>query len=111
MLKGKYLEFANDLKEAVTEYRNAASITADTGTCNFDTCCVRLPRWKTNNVLEAAAEAECSAYKQEFFSGYVYMISPKGYLGQADRRTKAAEAMCEKLRELGYDTFVWYQMD
>lgn len=83
----------------------------DGGTCNFDTATIRLFRWRDDDVQQAAKIANVRAYKWEDHY-YNYHVFPAGIgMGQANRRSAMAEAFSASMKESGYDTNVWYQID
>lgn len=94
-------------KKAAEEFSNIE----DGGTCNFDTCIIKLHRWAKNDI--EAAEQESGVSIGDQLSGW-----HKGYRflndlckGQAHRRTKMAEAAKKSLQADGYEVSVYYQMD
>ena len=109
-LAGRYLKLSQDLRTAAAAARQAAALSDDEGTCNFDTAMLTLPKWHGAKVKQAADAAGviCSAF--EWFGQRRYFVSC-GAAGQANSRTAAAEAMAKVLSELGYAASVYYQMD
>lgn len=108
ILTGKYLKLAEDLAKAA----EAARMTVppeDGGTCNFDSLMLYLPRWEAAKVKLAAEAAgiyagKCCGYKSTFtFSVPVFA---QGYA-----RTKQAEVMDRVMKDLGYESGVFYMMD
>ena len=109
-LTGKYLKLKEDLIEAYAATQGLEA-TEDGGTCNFDSPVLELERWNANKVKQAAEEAGGSAFKWDwgrFVMGWV--INPCSS-GQANRRTRRAEAISEYLKTKGYETSMYYQMD
>lgn len=82
--------------------------TEDGGTCNFDTPTLKLTsEWKEADVNEAFKLTGLQPYKVE--KGYYHILG--ACEGQGSRRTAMAEAFRDCLRELGYTSYVYYQID
>lgn len=82
----------------------------DDGTCNFDTPQIFLKGWKPEEVQQAfdGAMLNCDIQK----SGRNLVVDIRGCTkGQASRRTQMAEAVRDSLKEDGYESYVYYQMD
>ena len=110
-LNGRYAKLRDDLKIALEAGRKAASAhTRDTGTCNFDSPGIILPRWNQKLLEQAAKEAGTSCYKASGWLHSSYVFSPCVGV-QGDPRCDAAETMTKTLRELGYDAHTYHQMD
>ena len=104
--------FANALKEAV-DAAHAQSNSEDGGTCNLDTCIFKPTRGtRHDDVKKAAKDAGIEVSKvagSGIWKGYWFIWTPM--IGQANRRTRMAEAAAEKLKAHGFNAQVWYQMD
>ena len=80
----------------------------DGGTCNFDTPTLKLTsEWKEADVNEAFKLTGLRPYKVD--EDYYHILG--ACEGQGDRRTAMAEAFRDKLKTLGYNSHVHYQMD
>ena len=82
--------------------------TDDGGTSNFDAPTIHLRGWSRKNVEAAAAAAGGSCSFWNLCGSYIF---PVPGTGQGNTRTAAAEAAGDYLKELGYDTGMYYQMD
>ena len=110
-LSGKYAKLRDDLKIALGAAQKIAyENPEDGGTCNFDASAINLPRWKEKLIEQAAKEAGTSAMTWHLFGSKCFVFSPNTP-GQANRRTRAAEAMTKALSDMGYDAFGYYAMD
>jgi len=103
------------LTEALRRARAAALLAAeenpeDGGTCNFDAPALALPRWNEKRVKEAAEKAGVGCFKWNFY-GAVRYVFPMRAGGQANSRTRAAEAAKDVLEADGWKTLMYYQMD
>lgn len=110
-LTGRYAKLRDDLKIALAAGQEAAAAyDTDEGTCNFDAAALILPRWNRKLLKQAAEEAGtvCSEWSGWIKSAYVFHPRVRA---QGNPRSAAAEAMTEKLKELGYDALTYYQMD
>ena len=85
--------------------------TEDTGTCNFDSPVIRLPRWKDYEVKQACelAGVQIGGQLSGWWRGYRF-VSTAMY-GQAYCRTKMAETAKMHLEADGYDVSMYYQID
>lgn len=101
----KYTKLTQDLK-AAAEVASPLADTDDGGTCNFDSAVLYLPRWvaqKTNQAIQAAG---LRGWRHS--DGYILSVPvPR----QGNARTRQAEAMRDYMRDLGYQTGMYYQMD
>jgi hypothetical protein len=84
---------------------------ADGGACNFDAPAIRLPGIREKFLAECAAEAGVSVDPFEWFGGKRWFWVRVPLRGQADRRSRMAEAACHRLKELGVNVTMYYQMD
>ena len=105
-LRGKYFNLFVNLLEA-DRITDSLEETEDGGTCNFDALMLDLPRWKADNVREAAKKANWNAWKY-YGSTWIFSFPTTG---QGNRRTRRAEALAKELGDRGYKTGVYYQMD
>ena len=104
---------ADKLVEALQAAAKAAEDAAqceDGGTCNFDTAVLRLPGVRETKVQEAAQRAGVRLEKIEFLGrpGYFVFV---GFAGQANRRTRQAEATAKALKSHGFRVAMWYHAD
>ncbi|MCC8080037.1 MAG: hypothetical protein LIO57_08310 [Oscillospiraceae bacterium] len=110
-LGGKYAKLRDDLRAALEAGRAAeAAAPEDGGTCNFDACALRLPRWLAAKVEQAAQEAGTRCFDWQLYGGRRYVFTPDTH-GQGNARSRNAEAMTAYLRAAGYDAFDYCQMD
>jgi len=107
-LTGKYLKLANDLTKAVEAARMKVP-SEDGGTCNFDSLMLYLPRWEVAKVKLAAEAAGIFASKCYGYKSTFTFSVPVGAQGYA--RTRQAEVMDRVMKDLGYDSGVFYMMD
>lgn len=109
-LSGKYAKLAEDLKAAAAYGLEAAAGSDDGGTCNMDAVSLILPGWAKAKIEQAAKAAGVGCFLWNLYGSKSYVFSLRcGYQGNA--RTKAAEAMETHLKDLGYSTLMYYQMD
>lgn len=83
----------------------------DGGSCNFDTCCVYLGR-KSKKLVEGLAQMDWRVIPVDngkYWTGWWFVFF--NVKGQADCRTRMVECGEKVLRELGYMTRVYYQVD
>lgn len=110
-LTGKYAKLRDDLKIAMAAGRRAETEEPDDGgTCNFDSPCIKLPRWQHALIQRAAKEAGSNAMEWDLYGDKRWVFSPDTR-AQGNARTVNAEAMYKKLKELGYAAGMYYQMD
>jgi len=105
MAKRDLSKLTEDLKAAREAGHKAAAATDDGGTCNFDSPMLYGIRL-TKKAEEAIQAAGCHVFK-----GRGGLVISLGVGGQANKRTRAAEAAEALLKERGYETSIWYQMD
>ena len=108
-LTGKYLVLACQLKSAVNLAR-LVDLDDDGGTCNFDGMTLYLPRWNQAQIKQAAAAAGVGAWKRHGFGAGCYVFGTP-VQRQANARTRQAEAMRDHMKQQGYQTGMYYQMD
>lgn len=102
-----------DLKTALIEAIRTAEESdtpEDGGTCNFDAPAIRGDRWRESMVKQAAREAGTTAFKWKPYHNTYYVFGVPGG-GQANRRSRKAEAITETLKSLGYDALEYSAMD
>lgn len=109
-LTGKYAKLRDDLLAAYAETEHIEQ-TEDGGTCNFDAPVLHLDRWDGNKIKQAAKEAGGSAFKWTWGGSVMgWVFSPRSS-GQANRRSRRAEAISEALKAKGYNAGMYYAMD
>lgn len=83
----------------------------DSGTCNFDTPIIRLEGWSKSELFDLTVYSGVVGDKLDsrIFRNYRYVGTEK--YGQAQKRTKMAEAACKSLKNDGYDVCMYYQAD
>lgn len=108
-LTGKYAKLRDDLLTAYAETEHIEQ-TEDGGTCNFDSPALKLPRWNSKKIKQAAEEAGCGAWKWELWGNARWVISFRSS-GQANRRSRRADALVEALSGMGYDCTEYCAMD
>lgn len=108
-LTGKYKQLKLDLIKVLAA-GEAADDPEDGGTCNFDAPSIRGDRWIESKVIQAAREAGTTARKWKLYGNTRWVFGVPGG-GQANRRTRKAEAMTEAFRQLGYDALTYSAMD
>jgi hypothetical protein len=108
----KKLSRVEELAKALAKAKKEAMRYVDSedgGTCNFDSATVRLAGWREADVKKACDIAGVNCYK---FTGRYFRPWHIGYTsGQANRRSRMAEAFSESLRASGYDSGMWYAAD
>lgn len=111
-LKGQYRKLAEDLKAALA-YGLERKGDDDGGTSNFDAPSLSLPGWQRKKVEAAAEYAGLGCFIWNLWGSKSFVFSlPMGCgVGQGMTRTKAAEAMLEYLKGLGYDAMLYCQAD
>jgi len=109
-LTGKYAKLRDDLKKALETGRAAEDANPDdSGTCNFDSAALSLPRWNSNKIMQAAKEAGTGCFT--WMCGSRHFVFSPHTRSQANARSRNAEAMTAALRSMGYDAAGYYQMD
>ena len=106
-LTGKYAKLVVDLISAYRKGKKAADESTGRGTCNLDAPMILLPRWKGNLVKRAFAEADIPKPSKRNDGWYIIPVC----FGQDWANTVGVEAMSKALKELGYDSSVWYCVD
>lgn len=108
------LEKVNKLIEAI-ERANKAALSIenneDGGTCNFDTPIIKLDRWTEEELHHVKKQTDVSIGDKlsGYHKGYRFVFTEME--GQANRRTRMAEAAKKSLQNDGYDVSMYYQMD
>lgn len=83
----------------------------DGGTCNFDTPTIKLDRWTEEEIKEASELSGVTIGEKlgGWHKGYRFIFIKMD--GQANRRTRMAEAAKKFIALSGYDVSMYYQMD
>ncbi len=109
-LTGKYAKLRDDLLAAYAETEHIEQ-TEDGGTCNFDAPTLDLPRWNADKIKQAAKDAGGSAWKWTWGNCVMgWVFSPRSS-GQANRRSRRAEAISAALKAKGYNAGMYCAMD
>lgn len=109
-LKGRYKKLAEDLKAALA-YGLERKGDDDGGTSNFDAPSLHLPGWTRKKVEAAAEYAGLGCFTWNLWGSKSYVFSIRRGVGQGYTRSRAAEAMREYLKGLGYDASTYCQAD
>ena len=110
-LTGKYAKLRDDLKAALAAGRTVEDDDPeDGGACNFDAASLLLPRWKEALVEQAAQEAGTGCFTWSLFGKKRFVFRPNTN-GQANARSRNAEAMTDALARMGYQAFCYQQLD
>lgn len=110
-LTGKYAKLRDDLREALRIGRAAEDAAPeDGGTCNFDAAAIRLPRWNSALIEQAAQEAGSHCFDWNLWGTKSWVFCPDTR-GQANARSRNAEAMTRALQAMGYDAMDYCQAD
>lgn len=110
-LTGKYAKLRDDLKAALAAGRAVEDDDPeDGGACNFDAASLLLPRWKEALVEQAAEEAGTGCFTWSLFGKKRFVFRPNTN-GQANARSRNAEAMTDALARMGYQAFCYQQFD
>ncbi len=108
-LTGAYAKLREDLKAALY----VAELTDDPedgGTCNFDSPGIIQNGWRESMVRQAAKEAGTTVFKWKPYGVTCWVFGVPGG-GQANRRSRKAEAMTQCLKDLDYDAISYSAMD
>ena len=108
--KGRYKKLAEDLAAALA-YGLERKGDDDGGTSNFDAPALSLPKWEKKKVEAAAKTAGLGCFVWNLWGSKLYVFSIREGGGQGLTRTKAAEAMAECLKGLGYEAMTYCQAD
>jgi len=104
-------KLATSLSKAVS-YAQKYIDFPDDGTCNFDTPQIHLTGWSRDEIIKAFELAGVRCWTEEVRKSGAFVVDIIGCLsGQANQRTKMAEAIRDSLRHDGYYACVYYQMD
>ncbi len=104
-------QIAAALKEAATAATNART-DDDGGTCNFDAAVLNCKGWrqdKIDQINSLCGGLISDKLSSKYWKNYRRLKLPSD--GQAVCRTRMAEAGANKLKELGINASVYYQMD
>lgn len=102
-----YNKLEHDICNAEISARDFAAVD-DGGTCNFDTPIVNLGKGVNKKKL-AEMDWRIEPVSERGNGGWYFVFID--LRGQANRRTKMAEAAAKSLQESGWEASVWYQMD
>jgi hypothetical protein len=105
-------KLVEDLKAAKAAAELVAMRSDDGGTCNFDSAMLDVKGARERDVMEAIEEAGLHGYRHSggwMWKGMYSLSAP--VFGQGNCRTVQAEKMALELRERGWKTSVYYQMD
>ena len=108
-LTGDYAKLRDDLK-ALQKVAEEADSSEDGGTCNFDAPAIKWNRANEKKMKQAAKEAGTNVFKRNLFNSTMWVFSVPGG-GQANRRSRKAEAMTDYLKSKGYDAMTYCQAD
>ena len=108
-LSGKYAKLRDDLIK-VMEIGRQADSPEDGGTCNHDAPSIRGDGWREAMVKQAAKEAGTTVWKWKCYGSTHWVFGVPGG-GQANRRTRKADAMTKALADLGWDALEYSSMD
>lgn len=112
----KYEKLAIDLENAIRcgEEAEKAYLEKnngfDGGTCNFDACGIKLPRWIAEKVDAAAREAGTRSYVWDWCGIKRFVFNPVTHC-QGTGRSVNAEAMTSYMKMAGYDVVDYCLMD
>lgn len=109
-LTGKYLKLSEDLNSAFKKAVEDCADGSDGGTCNFDAPALYLPRWNAERVEKAAKQAGHGCFTWNSYGEKRYVIALR-LPYQGEKRSRIAEHMNGILKAMGYDSFMYYQMD
>ena len=104
---GRYKKLAEDLERAKA-YAKEQMGDDDSGSFNFDSASIYLPGWREKLVINAAKTGGVNCSRDGRTSRYLFSIPGTG---DCLMRTKAAEAMSDFLKSMGYHTGVFYMLD
>lgn len=111
--KNTVLDFANDLKIAQMNAEAARERNSeDGGTCNFDTVVLKtkgVPAKVLNEVTSLTGIRFDRITGERFWKGFSFVWFETH--GQANLRTRMAEAAYNTLKKMGYHVDMYYQMD
>lgn len=110
-LTGKYAKLRDDLKAAAEAGKAAAALVEDSGTCNFDSAALALPRWQEKKVMQAAQEAGVSCWVWNFYGNKRFVFNAGRKVGQALKNEICSETMTKELARMGYAATNYCQMD
>lgn len=104
------------LVEALEKAKKAAlerATHSDGGTCNFDSPVLdyRGSSIRKKQAVESIKAAGLSCFDWKPFGGTNMLVINGAFYGQAARRTAMAEAFRDSLKQSGFATMMYYQMD
>lgn len=105
MTAKEFDNFERALVKAVNASRQFED-SEDGGTCNFDTPVIRI---KATAKQMYSLDWHAEKIGGRTWRGYWFLFVPLA--GQANRRTRMAEAVAQSLAADGYDACVYYQVD
>lgn len=110
MSKEKVLKLVEALKRANEEALKFSSV-EDSGSCNLDSAVIKLLRWKEEEIKEVSelSGVSLSDKLSGFWNGYRFVSTEMH--GQANKRSRMAEASKKSLEKDGYDVCMYYQAD
>ena len=106
----KYEKLTEDLKVALEKAKEIAMKTDDGGTCNFDCCIIRLPRWREELVIKSIQLSGTVGHKWHIY-GSVYYAIRNPILCQGNKNSIQAEVITEELSKIGYECWCYQQAD
>lgn len=107
------MNLVEDLKAALEVAKEVAAKSDDGGTCNFDSPVLIPTPVKGPGSRKAKTEAK-KAIKDaglDFFEHRCGLVLSIGVGGQANSRTRGADAFYKELTARGYTASMYYQMD
>ena len=83
----------------------------DGGTCNFDSPALNLPHWRSADIEACAKAAGLTVHDWRVYNLKYWVFSVPGPCGQANLRSRMAEAMTASLKASGFDALEYCQLD
>jgi hypothetical protein len=107
-------EKVNKLIETIKRANKAALLIdneEDGGTCNFDTAIIKLDRWREEEIQQVSKETGIRIGERlsGWHKGFRFVFTEM--YGQANRRTRMAEAAYKSLEKDGFEVSMYYQAD
>lgn len=106
----EWKKFRAACQNAYHEAIEAARTIDDGGTCNMDAVFITWPRINETAFDMSIEGTGISGYKTKWMRTTGVIINPPS-VGQANKRSKAAEAMQKVFKDFGYDATMFYMMD